>query len=102
MKIKKLNTAGQCLDKQFENIWSKNGKTKQKLMDKLRTRKIEQTYDNCRDYFLGRYVLIVDSRTGNGEHMNIRTEQKALRRLNYGTTRTMENKYRKKNRKPYK
>lgn len=98
-EMKRLTTTGQCLDKQFENIWAKGGKSKQKIMDKLRNRKINQTYDNCRDYFLGRYIWILDSRTGNGEHINRRTQYKTIRRLKYAASRTVENKYRKKNRK---
>ena len=89
----------QCLDKetQFKVIWNKKGKTRQRLMDKVKQRNMKPTYETCRDYYLGDIKWVVNSRNGNGEHMNVNT--KTYRRIIYGTTRSMENKYRKKNRK---
>ena len=40
---------GQCLDEQFERIWNKNGKTRCRLRDKVRTRGMQPTYENCKD-----------------------------------------------------
>ena len=90
---------GQCLDEQFEKIWNKNGKSRCRLRDKVRTRGMQPTYENCRDYYTGQIKWVVNSANGNGEHMNVNT--KAYRRVVYGTTRSVENKHRKKNRKPY-
>ena len=44
---------GQCLDEQFERIWNKNGKTRCRLRDKVRTRGLQPTDENCKDYYTG-------------------------------------------------
>lgn len=88
---------GQCLDEQFQNIWDKKNKSRQRLMDKVKQRGMNPTYENCMNYFTGQIKWVMNSKNGNGEHMNVNT--KAYRRIVYGTTRSMADKYRKKNRK---
>jgi hypothetical protein len=88
---------GQCLDEQFQNIWDKKNKSRQRLMDKVKQRGMNPTYENCMNYFTGQIRWVMNSKNGNGEHMNVNT--KAYRRIVYGTTRSMADKYRKKNRK---
>jgi len=88
---------GQCLDEQFQNIWDKKNKSRQRLMDKVKQRGMKPTYENCMNYFTGQIKWVMNSKNGNGEHMNVNT--KAYRRIVYGTTRSMADKYRKKNRK---
>ena len=86
---------GQCLDEQFQNIWDKKNKSRQRLMDKVKQRGMNPTYENCMNYFTGQIKWVMNSKNGNGEHMNVNT--KAYRRVVYGTTRSVENKHRKKN-----
>jgi hypothetical protein len=86
---------GQCLDEQFQNIWKKSNKSKQRLMDKVKQRGMKPTYENCMDYYTGQIKWVMNSHNGNGEHMNVNT--KVYRRTIYETTRSMENKHRKKN-----
>ena len=86
---------GQCLDEQFQNIWDKKNKSRQRLMDKVKQRGMNPTYENCMNYFTGQIKWVMNSKNGNGEHMNVNT--KAYRRIVYGTTRSMADKYRKKN-----
>ena len=88
---------GQCLDEQFQNIWDKKNKSRQRLIDKVKQRGMKPTYENCMNYFTGQIRWVMNSKNGNGEHMNVNT--KAYRRIVYGTTRSMADKYRKKNRK---
>ena len=88
---------GQCLDEQFQNIWDKRNKSRQRLIDKVKQRGMNPTYENCMNYFTGQIRWVMNSKNGNGEHMNVNT--KAYRRIVYGTTRSMADKYRKKNRK---
>jgi hypothetical protein len=88
---------GQCLDEQFQNIWDKKNKSRQRLIDKVKQRGMKPTYENCMNYFTGQIKWVMNSKNGNGEHMNVNT--KAYRRIVYGTTRSMADKYRKKNRK---
>jgi hypothetical protein len=85
------------LDEQFQNIWDKKNKSRQRLMDKVKQRGMNPTYENCMNYFTGQIRWVMNSKNGNGEHMNVNT--KAYRRIVYGTTRSMADKYRKKNRK---
>ena len=76
---------------QYENIWKKDNKMKRKILDWLTARKVENTYENAKDYWLGRIKPFTDPRTGKTIHLNTKTDWKAIRRFNqrgkYGKTK---------------
>ena len=66
--------------KQFENIWNKNGKTKSKILGWLEVRNLELTYENARDYWLGRIKPFKEPNTENTKHLNTKTQWRTIRR----------------------
>ena len=70
----------------FDRIWSK-GKTNkmvQRLMEKVKIRRLKPTEDNCLDYWMGYIRYYVDGWTGRGYHLNPRknkTQMKMLMRM---------------------
>ena len=92
----------QNLDKDFFNkCWDKkSSKFRHTIYQKVVNKGIEPTFLNCKRYWYGLIKPYKNPKTGNVEHLHVK-EIKKRRRI-YGTTRPMENKYRKKNRKPYK
>ena len=92
----------QCMDR-FASNWNKESpKFRQTLQQKVMVRGMEPTFDNCRNYWNGKIRSYKDTRTGNVEHMHIKDILINKRRNKYGTSRPMENKHRKKNRRPHK
>lgn len=75
---------------QFENIWKKDTRMKRKILDWLTIRKIENTYENARDYWIGRFKPFAEY-DGKTIHLNTKTDWKHIRRLNqrgkYGKTK---------------
>ena len=76
--------------RQFENIWKKDNKMKQKILSWLITRNIEDTYENARDYWMGRFKSF-DNHIGKPIHLNTKTDWKHISRLKqrgkYGKTK---------------
>jgi len=75
----------------FENIWKKDNKMKRKILDWLTTRNIENTYENARDYWVGRFKPFTEY-DGKTIHLNTKTDWKTIRRVNqrgkYGKTKS--------------
>ena len=76
---------------QFENIWKKDNKMKRKILGWLIARNVENTYENARDYWLGKFKPFNDH-TGKTIHLNTKTDWKTIRRFNqrgkYGKTKS--------------
>ena len=85
----------------FDRCWNKeNPKFRQRISQKMKNKVLEPTQENCRNFWLGLIKPYKFPKSGRVIHLHLKDIRK--RRRIYGTTRTMENKYRKKNRKPYK
>jgi hypothetical protein len=67
-------------EQQFENIWNKNGKMKNKILGWLKVRNLEPTYENARDYWLGRIKPFKEPNTGETQHLNTETDWRIIRR----------------------
>ncbi len=76
---------------QFDNIWDKDNRMKQKILAWLAVRKIERTYENALAYWMGNIKPFKDPRQGETIHLNTKTDWKHIRRLNqrgkYGKTK---------------
>ena len=95
-----MNTMEQCMD-EFERCWNKpSRKFRHTIVQKVANKGLEPTLENCRNCWLGLIKPYIYPKSGRVENLHI-AEIKKRRRI-YGTPRTMENKHRKKNRKPYK
>ena len=95
-----MNMTELCLD-EFERCWNKPSlKFKHSIRQKVANKGINPTFENCRNYWNGLIKPFVYPKSGRVVHLHVRDIKK--RRRIYGTTRSMENKYRKKNRRPYK
>jgi hypothetical protein len=91
---------GVCLDN-FKERWGKeSNKFRHTLIQKLQSRGVEPSYENCKNYFEGRIKPYKDPRSGIVSHIHIRDIIKNERRnKKRGTTRPMEKKYRHKKRR---
>ena len=85
----------------FNRCWEKKSlKFKHSIVQKVMNKGIEATQENCRNYWLGLIRPYTYPKSGRVVHLHVKDIKK--RRRIYGTPRSMENKYRKKNRKSYK
>ena len=99
MKRKEVNMTDKCLDN-FKKMWDKpNPKFKHTIVQKVANKGLEPTFENCMNYWLGLIRPYIYPKSGKVEHLHVAELNK--RRKLYGTTRSMENKHRKKDRKPY-
>ncbi len=89
---------GVCLVN-FKSCWEKeSNKFRHTLIQKVKSRGMEPTYKNCKNYFEGRIKAYKDPRSGRVSHIHIRDYIKQKRRDKRGTTRPMEkrNRYKKR------
>lgn len=94
----------------FYNIWNKeSNKMKDKIMSWMKVRGIEISEENCRDYWLGKYIPS-ETRNGMVEFLHTRKDRKQIwRAKNYGKTshgqsrrpHNVEKKYRDKKRRTH-
>jgi hypothetical protein len=91
----------QCSTDVFDRCWGKNNpKFRQTIIQKVVNKGLEPTKETCRNHWLGVIKPYTYPKSGRVEHLHIDDINK--RRKIYGTARSMENKHRKKDRRPYK
>ena len=66
---------------QFDNIWNKDNRMKQKILAWLTVRKIERTYENALAYWIGNIRPFKDPRTGETIHLNTKTDWRMVNRI---------------------
>ena len=67
----------------FERIWAKGklNKMVQRLMEKVKIRRLEPNEENCRDYWMGYIRYYQDSWTGQDYHINPRKNKVLMKQL---------------------
>lgn len=74
---------------QFNNIWDKDNRMKQKILAWLAIRKIERTYENALAYWMGDIRPFKDPQTEDTIHLNTKTDWRMVNRIKrwgtYGT-----------------
>ena len=89
--------------KQFNTIWEKNNKMKNKIIDKVKVRGLDPTYEICKDYWMGKIRPFLNPYTGQTQHLNYRTQWKEIQRLRrdaYGKSKRVSRPYKHKKRRP--
>jgi hypothetical protein len=66
---------------QFDNIWDKDNRMKQKILAWLAVRKIERTYENALAYWMGNIKPFKDPRQGETIHLNTKTDWRMVNRI---------------------